>query len=194
MIDYIIENINKYDADFLKQNVSNERIEKSNRYKHEDDRLRSLLVEYVLNRLIKKHFPDVFVPVNITYDSYGKPSVDIKSHSGVHISLSHSGEYVAAMIADSPCGIDIEKTNRSINKIATRYFTADELDSIKTDTDYFHIWTLKESIMKATGKGLVLGMDSYSVAGKTCTIKGITYECHALDAPDGYALSYVIEI
>lgn len=194
MTEYIVENINNYEKDFLLKNVSKARVEKALKCRQEGDIMRSLLVEYALNKLIKSFFPSENTPVELEYDEHGKPSLKHALNGCIHISLSHSGDYVAAMISDMPCGIDIEKTDRKIQKISQRFFTADELKTISEDADYLKIWTLKECIAKAVGKGLSLGIDSYSVAGKVCTIDGVSYECHTVEAPEGYALSYVVEI
>lgn len=194
MIDYIIENINEYARPFLEKNVSKERLLKTEKLKHESDILRSLTVEYALNKLLKRHFINMDTPVSIDYDQYGKPFLN--NIPGIplpiYISLSHSGDYAVAMISDVPCGIDIEKTTRDLKKISKRFFCKDEIETVKTEADLTKIWTLKESIMKADGKGLSLGMNSFSVANTICRVNDMCYECHTVDSPEGYAISYVI--
>lgn len=187
MFDYCVLNINDYDKTFLEENVSENRIEKSRKYRFIEDTMRSLCAEYALNVLIKKNCPDYRTPVVIFYDENGKPFID----ENIEISLSHSGDFVAAMICDKTCGIDIEKDSRDLSKIAKRFFTKEEYD----DTTYsmLDIWTRKESILKATGKGLILGMDTFSVLGEMCSVQDRVYKLSTIETAEGYSLSYAIE-
>lgn len=190
---YIVENINNYTYDFLASKVTKDRIEKASKYRYDVDKMRSLTVEYALNKLIKSEFPDIILPVMLTYDTFGKPSLTNNiSNSEIYISLSHAGDYAVAMICDKPCGIDIESTDRNIEKIAKRFFSKEELESITCDDDYFKIWTCKESILKATGKGLAMGIDTFSINNNKCVVNNNTYLCKQIMSPDGYVISYAV--
>lgn len=82
----------------------------------------------------------------------GKPYVP-----GVHLSVSHGGDYFVCIIADKPVGIDVqEKRRASSEKIAARYFSSDENNYIKENGEagFFKLWTRKEAYSKLTGEGL----------------------------------------
>jgi phosphopantetheinyl transferase len=71
------------------------------------------------------------------------------------ISLSHGNEYAAAIIADSPCGIDIESSRESLRKVRDKFCTSDEeetllsqLGELKELQQLTILWTAKESIKK----------------------------------------------
>lgn len=113
----------------------------------------------------------------------GRPMLSI---DGADISLSHSDGLVAVALSvsgycasadglcrdgvtvwalDVPCeriGLDIEsvggKRPEHCRRIAARYFTADERQSLEQASDYcaefVRIWTQKESICKCSGVGL----------------------------------------
>lgn len=194
-------NINDIDIETLKSGVSKERLERASRYKSEADYLRSLSVEYLLNQIIKKNHPNVPTPVVLFYDANGKPH--LKDKNGVEtlfISLSHSGDYVACMIDTVPCGIDLElQKEKSYKRIVTRICSDTEAAMINTLTDFYNIWTLKEAILKATGKGLSLDMRSFEIQRisghyETCanSKKYIGQVISDINSyPEGYSLSYM---
>ncbi len=77
--------------------------------------------------------------------------------------VTESGEYY--FDADFPCeiGIDLEFIDRArsrdrIEAIAGRYFSDGErgrlFEASDTVTDFYHIWTSKESYVKCTGEGM----------------------------------------
>jgi hypothetical protein len=75
--------------------------------------------------------------------------------SNIHFNISHSANYVACVIADSPVGIDIEGGRKVNSAVAKRYFSEEEIAGIHSDEDFFKIWTFKEALGKYTGEGLL---------------------------------------
>lgn len=81
------------------------------------------------------------------------------------ISLSHGDGLVAAVVANAPCGVDIERPRATrVARVAQRYFAPAEAewlrtrDSITAERDFFRLWTLKEACAKALGQGLADNM------------------------------------
>ncbi|MFO7970201.1 MAG: 4'-phosphopantetheinyl transferase superfamily protein [Desulfobacterales bacterium] len=76
--------------------------------------------------------------------------------NGHYWSLTHKPEYVAAVIASTPMGIDIEKI-RSCSKALFRKTACDSEWNL-SDTDpfilFYRYWTSKESVLKASGTGI----------------------------------------
>jgi 4'-phosphopantetheinyl transferase len=77
--------------------------------------------------------------------------------------IAHTHGFVACVVTvDAPVGIDVERTDRltDFDALAARFFSAPEVDAMKGRDDqarrvrFFELWTLKEAILKATGKGL----------------------------------------
>lgn len=196
-----ILNINEVNIDEVKSKVSAKRLEKTEKFKSSEDRLRSLAVEYLLNQMIEELYPEVKTPVELKYDEKGKPHLYVGEE--VNFSLSHSGDYVACIIADCPCGIDIEKHSdrRDYKTIANRVCTDNELDFIQSSKDFYDLWTLKECVLKAVGLGLSLDMRKVEFERhikenevKYCAIvNGKCYYGVVVNAPEGYSLSYVEE-
>lgn len=81
--------------------------------------------------------------------------------AGWHISLSHADGLVAALVARTPCGVDIERPRPArVQGVATRYFAPSEqswlagLPPAAAQRDFFRLWTLKEAAAKARGEGI----------------------------------------
>lgn len=81
--------------------------------------------------------------------------------------VSHAGDYVVGVLSDCEVGCDIEKNSKAPLEVAERYFYSTELEYIRSADDknraFFTLWTLKESYMKMTGKGMSLALDSFEV-------------------------------
>jgi 4'-phosphopantetheinyl transferase len=88
----------------------------------------------------------------IHYNTHGKPFL---GEAGWQISLSHSGEYAAAIVSGfGDVGIDIEKKGPRILSVAERFMTPDELENARgdhfQDKLYIH-WCTKEAVYKMLG-------------------------------------------
>lgn len=213
-------NVNELNIDEIAKKVSRERLLKAEKYKSESDKKRSIAVEYLLNEMISeglnrnelKGVTNFTFPASITYDSKGKPHIyDIDSKTDlIHFSLSHSGDYVACMISNVPCGVDIERhSKRPYDKIARRVCKEGEKGFIKSTKEFYDLWTLKESVLKAVGLGLSLDMRDFEMKKVDCVdeqfdyaetvthyetnVGEVAYLGGVLSAPEGYSLSYIEE-
>jgi phosphopantetheinyl transferase len=89
---------------------------------------------------------------NIQYDSSGKPNLK----NGIHFSFSHTKKFAACALSEKySVGVDIEATDRPIEKIAPRFLSEDEQLVFNSQKLKLLSWTMKEAIYKAAGyKGL----------------------------------------
>lgn len=98
---------------------------------------------------------------------WGKPS--LKYHPKICFSVSHSGDYAICTIGDKPVGNDIERVKDGRLKVADRYFTTEELEWLYAAGEeerilrMFRIWTMKESFLKATGRGMSLSLKDFAI-------------------------------
>lgn len=203
-----ILNISEINIDDIRDKVSAKRIGKSDKIKSNVDKIRSIAVEYLLNQMINELYPDINTPVELDYDAKGKPHLYINGYDSrqggeINFSLSHSGDYVACIISDFPCGVDIEKHSdkRDYEKVAKRICTDKEFQSIHCSDDFYSLWTLKECVLKAVGLGLSLDMRKVEfekiINGDeikySATVNGKCYYGEVMNSPEGYSLSYVEE-
>jgi 4'-phosphopantetheinyl transferase len=97
-------------------------------------------------------------------DEDGRPVVtDGSGAIGPDLSLSHSGVWAAAAIAQAGrVGIDIEvpRRGRDFRAIAECYFSPAEQCAIRTDGELamLSFWTLREAVAKAVGGGMAVAL------------------------------------
>lgn len=135
--------------------------------KHEKDKNRSLGAGIALDHALETYGLKER-EVEYEFGEWGKPA--LKYHSGIHFSLSHSGDYAICSIGDKPIGNDIERVKEGHLKVADRFFTPEELaflyavqDEEEITRRMFRIWTMKESFLKVTGKGISLPLRDFTV-------------------------------
>lgn len=99
-------------------------------------------------------------PQQVTIDtSYtGKPYL---AHApNWHLSVSHTGDWVVVAVAQVPVGIDVEYVNPRfiIDDLIPAVLTPDEQRTMTKSTNarllFYELWTRKEALVKATGKGM----------------------------------------
>lgn len=99
--------------------------------------------------------------LEISADENGKPY--FKKHPDFHFNISHSEDIIAVAMSSAPVGVDIEKLRDVNPKIAERHFTEKEKSYVKTNADFFYVWTRKEAYLKKTGVGLRQSLSSFCV-------------------------------
>lgn len=105
----------------------------------------------------------------------GKPY--LKDYPEIYFNLSHSGEYVCCAVGDEPVGVDIQEVVPVKAGLAERFFTEDECRQLKELTEaqreqlFFRMWSIKESYIKFTGKGMKQGIDTFEIDWKKGCIR-----------------------
>ena len=103
--------------------------------------------------------------------------------------LSHSGEYIVLAVSDGAVGVDVQQIGAAREKVARRCFTEEERRWLEQEDErFFTVWTLKESVVKAVGKGLRLPLSGFSVLpllnGQSVTVDGMTLFGRTLCLPN----------
>lgn len=148
-----IENVN-INKELLKQKFKN-RIEESNRFLNDRDKKSSLGVAYLLDKYLKIGEDDIY------YNEFKKPYT-----KNIFFNVSHSGNYVTLVKDKEEVGIDIEFIDKNKVKLSNKIFTQSELDWINeldSDNRFFYLWVIKESVIKAIGKGLSVPLQSVDI-------------------------------
>jgi 4'-phosphopantetheinyl transferase len=102
------------------------------------------------------------VPLLLQNDATGRPFL-AELDLGPAVSLSHSGEWVAALLAPvgTAVGIDVEAVRDKALRIARKFLNADELAATEllnaahpdqTTEVYSLLWSAKETLYKLAGK------------------------------------------
>ena len=96
---------------------------------------------------------------------HGKPY--LCDYPQVHFNLSHSGKRVMCVVSAHACGCDVEQVDRRQKQIdmVIRCLAASEQRLAAISAVHFcRIWTLKESILKLSGEGIVIPLNSFEVS------------------------------
>ncbi len=143
--------------------VGTERRKKVIRYRMPDDRKRSLAAGLIIRKILNENG---LSEDSLKYSENGKPLAD-----NLFFNISHAGDYVVGVSSDREVGCDIEKIVDAPLEVADRFFHLKEAEYIKSAEDknraFFTLWTLKESYMKMTGRGMNLPLDSFEVVPMT---------------------------
>ena len=105
-------------------------------------------------------------------NAYGRPEIaTLGAPPNLRFNLSNARSLVACIVSkDCAVGIDVEEVNRSGEtlSIADHFFSATELEGLRAlpkamqQQRFFDLWTLKESYIKARGRGLSIPLDQFS--------------------------------
>ena len=116
----------------------------------------------LLEEILKKHFD--ITDYTIEKNEKGKPF--LVEFPDIHFNISHCDGLAVCGISDREIGVDAELIRNYNGKAMKRIFSAEEQSLIAAsenpDTDFFRIWTLKESLCKFTGEGIFSGLPTYS--------------------------------
>lgn len=174
--------------------VTAERLKKAQRYRFEEDRRLSLGAELILRYALDRAGL-CETPLEYTYGENEKPYL---KKDGVYFSLSHSGKYALCALSECENGCDIEEIKPVNLNVAKRFFTREEYDMISSlsgenerNAVFYRCWTLKESFIKATGLGMRMPLNSFSVISENGEAQkqkfnSSTYYFNEFNEIDGY--------
>ena len=147
------------------------------------------------------------------YGPQGKPLLRRPAGTALRFNVSHSGALaLIAVTAERDLGVDVERVDpeRAAVKIAERFFAPEEVAVFRSlpeeqrEEGFFNAWTRKEAYMKATGRGLTLGLDRFVVTlrpGEEARLVSTAWHppdaarwtMRALDPGPGYAAALAVE-
>lgn len=107
------------------------------------------------------------------YGEHGKPFL-ANNDTDLRFNVSHSHDMaVFAFTVHKEIGVDVEKTEASFKEsVAKRFFSPDEytelmqLPETERVVAFYKIWSRKEALIKALGKGLYTPLDSFTVSSQ----------------------------
>lgn len=113
-------------------------------------KLESRKKQFIASRLLVNKLG--FDVTKLKYTSNGKPYF---SDSTSGISFSHSGDYVACIVADVEVGVDIQVYNPKLENIRMRFLSEGENSKINSLEKLHAYWCAKEALFKLYAKGNV---------------------------------------
>lgn len=149
--------------------LSPEETERARRFRHRRDRVR-----YVVGRTMLRCVAGVSTgrtpeTVEVVPGPHGKPVV---AGAQLSVNVSHSGDWVlVAATEGARVGVDVEFRDPSVDVggVAGTVFSSWENEALRAcpedvRTDLFYeIWTRKEAVIKADGRGIQFGLQRFDV-------------------------------
>jgi 4'-phosphopantetheinyl transferase len=145
-----------------------------NKFKKWEDAQRALIGRILIRSIVCNHYSFKNY-ISFQINEYGKPF--LKELPDIHFNIAHSGCWVVCAIDNDSVGIDVERIQPIDLNIAKRFFSMEECADLykKEEKDrlsyFFDLWTLKESYIKAEGKGLSIPLDSFTIRKEKGSIR-----------------------
>jgi 4'-phosphopantetheinyl transferase len=133
------------------------------------DRLRLLAGDLLIRETLAAALHCGAAEIKLSTGEHGKPYC--ANVQNVHFNLSHSGRYVIAALSDEEVGVDIEEIKPLTSQAdMARVFMSDtersryeSLPAFQRQSQFYRLWTAKESYIKFTGKGIFEDLGSISI-------------------------------
>ncbi len=155
---FIVKTTDISDADFhfMLKKLPSSRQEEILRQKIIQNRNNMLVGSILARYAIKKKFDIPVCKQLFSKNEFGKPY--LSGFHDIYFSISHSGQYAACAVSDTPIGIDIQKLSRYNQRLAERICSKAELCQLAADNDkaslFTKLWTQKEAYVKMLGSGI----------------------------------------
>lgn len=153
-------------------------------YRRWQDAQASLYGKLLLRRLFRETHGINLDFRKLVRDSYRRPH--LIGVSDVDFNISHTaGLVVCAYAGDGRLGIDVERHGPVDLTEFRRVFTDREYRYLSGQTDleraFFRLWTKKEAVMKADGRGFQLDPRTIDALSDTVRIESATYHLQSFD-------------
>ena len=161
------EKIEQHTFDRMLDEVSDDTCVAVKKFRKIRDAQNTLTGEVLVRWLVSKHTGLHNGDIHIARNSFGKPFV-----SGLYnfyYNVSHSGCWVACAVDSSEVGVDVEEIKEIDFAVAHSVFSTAEYHDLMDREEskrlpyFYELWTLKESYVKAIGKGLSEPLPSFSM-------------------------------
>ncbi|GAB1109260.1 MAG: 4'-phosphopantetheinyl transferase superfamily protein [Shewanella algae] len=157
------------------------------RISHKEVKQRAITSRALLRQTLSTQAPLAAREWCFDYGPQGKPRLcdEQFQQTQLHFNLSHSGDWLLLALLKHPSpelqlGVDIERLRMrtAIDTVMRHYFAPFELQQLRNLDDatrreaFFDLWALKESYIKATGKGLAQPLDGFAFdlsSGEACS-------------------------
>ena len=155
------------------------------RYRRWEDRQLKLLGRMLLLRALESLDHDPAMITTIALSEHGKPHLP----GGPWFNISHSGSRaVCAVSTSGPVGIDVEQCRPITLDDYLPVLSPAEVSRIRTSPDtnraFFELWTAKESVSKADGRGFGIDLKYINPENGSVGIQGTTYLIYPVTLAD----------
>ncbi len=151
--------------------LSPDELARAGRFRFDRHRRRFIAARAALRAVLAGYLGQGPREIRFHYGEHGKPHLG--DPRPLEFNLAHSGELALIAVAGTHAvGVDVELERDRVSDegIAERFFSASEVAALgslpaeQRQAAFFRCWTRKEAFLKATGKGLIFGLDQFSVS------------------------------
>jgi phosphopantetheinyl transferase len=167
------------------KSVPDEEVERLVKFKNPNRQIERIVTRLLIYELLGKQ-------VIIDYDENGKPLLRDDKRQ---ISISHTSGMVAVVIGNKFAGVDVEKISGRVAKIAHKFLSPTELDSIDISNQMLHMyafWSAKETIYKIYGRKKLDFKDNIKIEAFDIKDKGTIKANLQTDESELFELDYFI--
>lgn len=143
------------------------------RFRREHDRIAYVAAHALLRLVVGKRVGASPSSLIISRGGFGKPFIDMEEFRGMDVSLSHTPGMVAVAVSTSGrVGVDVEAVEHErvlSSDLAAYGLSAEEimmLELMKSSercSAFIELWTAREAVAKADGRGLSLPFSSIRI-------------------------------
>ncbi len=138
--------------------MSPDEADRANRYFYPKDKNRFIISRGALRIILSRYMNIPPTAVEFEIGENKKPHIK-NNATGLHFNLSHSGDWILLAVSNSTVGADVEFINPDYGyqEVLADNFSTAEISYINRKSSlerFFMLWTRKESLTKATAKGL----------------------------------------
>lgn len=194
--------ITDFDTGLLEGLLSSEEVLRMRRFRQDADAQR-YIVAHALKRYFLSQYLDLAPEVlNFSKNKFGKPFCTQKN--APYFNISHSGDWVVlAMSLVSGVGVDIEFPRPGeLMPILQRVCSVEQLEVYQQSNTpmetFLCLWSQKEAISKANGRGIGVGLANIGCSGcighqKICFLSE-NYHLYSFFCPNNGVLTYASTI
>jgi 4'-phosphopantetheinyl transferase len=192
MVDIYITSFEKQMDDdlffFYRSFLSQDLIDQNSRYIRWQNRHSHLLGKLLLLKGLKDRGIEKDIWNHVQYTSHQRPYLTLDNHD---FNISHSGKYVVCAVGENvTLGIDIEE-NKNVNfKNFHSIMNEGQWEAINNAVsplkEFYKYWTVKESVIKADGRGFHIPLHELSVENNTVRYEDKVWYLQELDIDSGY--------
>ncbi|QHI36085.1 4'-phosphopantetheinyl transferase sfp [Kordia antarctica] len=163
--------------------------ERNARFMRWKDRHAHLFGKLLLIEALKKYNIENNIWDLIVYSKHKRPYFTLDEYD---FNISHSGDYVLCAIGKNiKLGIDVEENReRNFDDFQNLMTTAqwEEIHSSKTPIKTFYkYWTIKESVIKADGRGFYIPLEELEVENNTVQVDDKRWFINNFALAEGYS-------
>jgi 4'-phosphopantetheinyl transferase len=181
--------------------LSKDELRKANSFHFEKDAARYACSRAFLRRILGEYLKIEPRMIEFSYNQYGKPYL---AGCNIKFNVSHSrGRVLCAITLNDELGVDLEHTEKDFDFIETaeKCFSETELGILKgvpkskQREAFYKIWTKKEAVVKAIGKGISTPLTEFTVPLKekgSLVIENKKWHIESLEIGENFAAAIAV--